>query len=117
MIAHGRAATQMPAFADRLGADEVQSLVEHVYAAPAVAPEWTDAQIAASRIEHVPAQALPAKPAHEADPLNLFVVVEAGDHHVSILDGDRLEPIARFASRFAQRPAELRSYPAAQPQK
>jgi DNA-binding beta-propeller fold protein YncE len=36
-----------------------------------------------------------------ADPLNLFVVVEAGDHHVTILDGDRLEPIARFASRFA----------------
>jgi DNA-binding beta-propeller fold protein YncE len=28
-------------------------------------------------------------------------VVEAGDSHVTILDGDRLEPIHRFASRFA----------------
>jgi DNA-binding beta-propeller fold protein YncE len=29
------------------------------------------------------------------------VVVEAGDHHVTILDGDRLEPLVRFPSRFA----------------
>jgi dihydro-heme d1 dehydrogenase len=29
------------------------------------------------------------------------VVVEAGDHHASIVDGDRLEPLARFATRFA----------------
>jgi DNA-binding beta-propeller fold protein YncE len=27
--------------------------------------------------------------------------VEGGDHHVSILDGDKLEPIHRFTSRFA----------------
>jgi DNA-binding beta-propeller fold protein YncE len=42
-----------------------------------------------------------ARPAYPADPLNLFVVVEAGDHHVTILDGDRLEPMRRFASRYA----------------
>jgi DNA-binding beta-propeller fold protein YncE len=29
------------------------------------------------------------------------VVVEAGDHHVTILDGDRFEPLARFPSRYA----------------
>jgi DNA-binding beta-propeller fold protein YncE len=29
------------------------------------------------------------------------VVVESGDHHVTILDGDRFEPVTRFASRFA----------------
>ncbi len=29
------------------------------------------------------------------------MVVEGGDHHVTILDGDRFEPIARFASRYA----------------
>jgi hypothetical protein len=40
-------------------------------------------------------------PTYGADPLNLFVVVEAGDHHVTILDGDKFEPIARFPSRFA----------------
>lgn len=33
--------------------------------------------------------------------MNLFVVVEGGDHHVSLVDGDRFEPIHRFASRFA----------------
>jgi hypothetical protein len=37
----------------------------------------------------------------QADPMNLFVVVEGGDHHVSLVDGDRFEPIHRFASRFA----------------
>ena len=33
--------------------------------------------------------------------MNLFVVVEGGDHHVSVLDGDRFEVIHRFASRYA----------------
>ena len=100
-VAKGRAGTQMPAFADRLDAAEIRALVDYVYTPPAVMPAWGPQQIAASRIQHVASASLPAKPAHSADPLNLFVVVEAGDHHVSILDGDRLEPIARFASRYA----------------
>jgi len=29
------------------------------------------------------------------------VVVEVGDHHATLLDGDRFEPILRFATRFA----------------
>jgi hypothetical protein len=33
--------------------------------------------------------------------MNLFVVVEGGDHHVSLVDGDRFEVIHRFASRYA----------------
>ena len=41
------------------------------------------------------------KPVWKADPLNLFVVVEGGDHHVSLVDGDRFTVIHRFASRFA----------------
>ncbi len=36
-----------------------------------------------------------------ADPMNLFLVVETGDHHVSVLDGDKFEPIDRFATPFA----------------
>jgi hypothetical protein len=43
----------------------------------------------------------PDAPRHDADPLNLFVVVESGDHHVTILDGDRFVPLARFPSRYA----------------
>jgi DNA-binding beta-propeller fold protein YncE len=33
--------------------------------------------------------------------MNLFLVVEIGDHHVTLLDGDKMEPIHRFPSRFA----------------
>src|SRR5690606_27548182 len=44
---------------------------------------------------------LPDSPQHSADPLNLFVVVEAGNHHVRILDGDTFEELARFQSHFA----------------
>jgi len=42
-----------------------------------------------------------AHPVYAGDPLNLFVVVEGGDHHVSIVDGDTFTPIFRFPSRFA----------------
>jgi DNA-binding beta-propeller fold protein YncE len=63
-------------------------------------PAWGEREIAASRIEHAKAPSLD-KPQHNADPMNLFVVVEAGDHHVTILDGDRFEPMTRFPTRFA----------------
>jgi DNA-binding beta-propeller fold protein YncE len=72
-----------------------------VYSTPSVKPLWADAQIRASRVVVHPAGALPDRPAYAADPLNLFVVVEAGDHHASILDGDRFERLARFATRYA----------------
>lgn len=101
LVAHGRAATQMPGFADRLSAAEIKALVAYVYAEPAMPPEWSEAAIRASRVEHIRAGTLPAKPVFDADPLNLFVVVEAGDHHVTVLDGDRFEPLARFQSRYA----------------
>jgi len=101
VIAQGRLATQMPAFADRLSTEDIKSLVGYIYAEPAEPPVWGLEQIRNSRVEHVDAAALPGKPAFAADPLNLFVVVEAGDHHVTILDGDRFEPLARFPSRYA----------------
>ncbi len=98
-IREGRAATQMPAFADKLGADEIEALAAFVLKDPAVQPTWTAADITASREIH-PAPAA-TKPVWSTDPLNLIVVVEAGDHHVTILDGDKFEPITRFPSRFA----------------
>jgi mono/diheme cytochrome c family protein/DNA-binding beta-propeller fold protein YncE len=101
VVRAGRHATQMPGFADKLGAAEIATLVDFVYAPPAQKPAWTEADIRASRVAYVDAGALPAKPKFAADPMNLFVVVETGDHHVTILDGDRLEPITRFPSRFA----------------
>jgi mono/diheme cytochrome c family protein/DNA-binding beta-propeller fold protein YncE len=101
VIAKGRAATQMPGYAEQLSAAEIAALTELVYTPLPEPPQWGEADIEASRIVNENAAALPDKPVFEADPLNLFVVVESGDHHVTILDGDRFEPIHRFPSRFA----------------
>jgi DNA-binding beta-propeller fold protein YncE/cytochrome c553 len=100
-IANGRIATQMPGFADKLPAEEIRALVDYVYAPPATPPVWGLDEIRASRVEHAPPGPAADRPKFAADPLNLFVVVEAGDHHVTILDGDRFEPLARFPSRYA----------------
>ncbi len=101
VIADGLLATQMPGFGGRLAAAEIEALAGYIYTLPAVRPQWGLPEINASRIEHVKPGALGDKPLFAADPLNLFVVVEAGDHHVTILDGDRFEPLTRFASRYA----------------
>lgn len=100
-IAAGRMATQMAAFGGKLGAEDIQSLVDFIYTAPAKEPVWGEQEIRASRLEYFKFGSLPDKPVFQADPLNLFVVVETGDHHATILDGDKLEPIYRFATRFA----------------
>ena len=101
VIAQGRHATQMPAFAAALSAEQIKQLVDYIYAPLSSVPAWGAAQIEQSRVVHYADGSLPAQPAFAADPLNLFVVVEAGDHHASILDGDRLEPLTRFATRYA----------------
>jgi len=100
VIAKGRAATQMPAFGDKLNAEEIDGLVGLIFTPLAEMPHWDMADIAASREINAAAE-LPDKPVFDADPLNLFVVVESGNHHVTILDGDSFEPITRFPSRFA----------------
>ncbi|MEP6965226.1 MAG: cytochrome D1 domain-containing protein [Polaromonas sp.] len=101
VITQGRVATQMPAFGDKLSPEAVAALAQWIYTPAIPAPSWNDDDIRASRTETPGARDLPARPAWQADPMNLFVVVEGGDHHVSLVDGDRFEPIHRFASRFA----------------
>ena len=101
LIGQGRAATQMPGFAATLTPDEIAALAQYIYAPVAPAPRWAEADIRASRVADAAAHGLPNRPVWSADPMNLFVVVEGGDHHVSLVDGDRFEPIHRFASRFA----------------
>ncbi len=100
-IRDGRPATQMPAFGKLLDEAQLAALADWIYSPVVPAPRWRDADVRASRIEYFAPGALPDKPAFEADMMNLFLVVEAGDHHVSILDGDRMERIHRFPSRFA----------------
>ncbi|MEI2734038.1 MAG: cytochrome D1 domain-containing protein [Rhodoblastus sp.] len=99
VIRSGREATQMPAFGGELDDASIKALAALVYTKPATTPVWGEKEIAASRVL-TPAPAVD-KPVFAADPLNLFVVVESGDHHVSILDGDTFTPMHRFASRFA----------------
>ncbi|HEC14186.1 MAG TPA: cytochrome C oxidase Cbb3, partial [Rhodospirillales bacterium] len=87
-IAKGRPATQMPAFGEILSKDEIAALVELVYTPLPEMPTWGEAEIKASRVVHNSLASLPDKPQYKSDPLNLFTVVESGDHHVTILDGD-----------------------------
>lgn len=100
-ISEGRIATQMPGFSGVLTADEIKAVADFVYTPLPAIPKWDIESIRSSRIEHYRGAPLPDKPVFKADPLNLFVVVELGDHHATILDGDRLEPITRFPTRFA----------------
>lgn len=101
VIKNGRAATQMPPFGDKLSGAEIEQLAAFVYTPLPAIPKWDLAAMRASHVvSHRPGE-LPDKPVFKADPLNLFVVVELGDHHVTILDGDKLAPIHRFPTRFA----------------
>ncbi len=99
-IANGRIQTQMPAFGEELTADEIAALAEYVRTPLGYDPVWGEAEITASRetnADYDPA----GSPRFAADPMNLFVVVETGDHHATLLDGDKLEPITRFETRYA----------------
>lgn len=104
VIAEGRAATQMLGFADRLAKEEIAALADYIYTAVSPAPTFSEADIRASRVAYFEPDSLPAKPVgifEGVDMMNLFIVVETGDHHVTVLDGDKLEPIHRFPSRYA----------------
>jgi DNA-binding beta-propeller fold protein YncE len=100
VIAEGRAATQMPAFADTLDAARIADLAAWLGQPLAEVPEWGAAEIAASRSLNDGYTAA-AAPVFAADPMNLTLVVETGDHHVSVLDGDTFEVLDRFATPFA----------------
>lgn len=99
-ITEGRVATQMLPFSKLLSELEIKSLVDYIFTPLANTPVWNEKEIRASHISY-PVDNNISKPVFDADPLNIFLVVESGDHHVTVLDGDKFEPIHRFASRFA----------------
>ncbi|MCG6575685.1 cytochrome C oxidase Cbb3 [Pseudomonas sp. AF32] len=101
VIEKGRPASQMAAFGAVLDAAQMDSLTHYLQRPPAVEPTWNEDDIRHSHRLLADLASLPNTPQHKADPLNLFVVVEAGDHHVDVVDGDRFEVLARFASHFA----------------
>ncbi len=100
VIANGRDATQMPGFGDQLSDEEVATLAAYLHEPLPELPVWDAAKIAGT-LEVNEDYAPPTGPMHDADPLNLFVVVETGDHHISILDGDKFEVIARLPTPLA----------------
>jgi WD40 repeat protein len=101
VISTGALASQMPGFESILNQEQIDALVDYVYEPLPQVPQWGIEQISASRIDTTTGQVQSQEPIHDADPLNLFVVVESGDHHVSILNGDTFERIHRFKSRRA----------------
>ncbi|MCA1978714.1 MAG: nitrite reductase [Thiobacillus sp.] len=101
IIAEGLPATQMPAFGATLTPEEIQTLAAWLYTPNSIPPTWEADDIRASRIVNAEAIDLPAKPVFAADPANVTLVVEHGDHHISVLDGDTMTPFHRFATRYA----------------
>jgi dihydro-heme d1 dehydrogenase len=99
-IRDGLPATQMPAFKDKLNDEEIAELVKYIYTPLKSMPQWGMKEIEQSRIVYFKNDQLSKKPLFKADPLNLFLVVETGDHHATVLDGDKFEPIHRFKTRY-----------------
>ncbi len=101
IIAEGLPATQMPSFRETLRPEEIQVLSEWIFSPARIPPKWEAEDILASHTVHGENLDLPAKPVFRADPMNLTLVVEHGDHHISILDGDAMEPIHRFPTHYS----------------
>jgi len=99
-ITEGRVATQMLSFKEKLSKQQIDSLVAYIFTPLKDSPVWGEKEILASHITY-PIEKDISEPVFNADPLNVFLVVESGDHHVTVLDGDKFEPIYRFPSRFA----------------
>ena len=99
VIANGRPATQMPAFAATLTPEDIAAVAAYISAPLATPPVWTEAEIDATRVmdDYTPATA----PVFAGDPMNITLVVETGDHHVSVLDGDSFTVLDRFATPYA----------------
>jgi len=101
VIADGRAASQMPGYSDKISKEDIQALVEYVYTPLPYIPRWGIKEIKNSHLSHFKSGSLGDRPVFNADMLNLFIVVEIGDHHATVLDGDKFEPVHRFKTRFA----------------
>ncbi len=100
-IANGRPATQMPAFAEILTAKQIAALVDYVYTPLDKLPSWGMADIRRHHTVFDAAAPQEIDPVFDADPLNVFFVVEGGDHHITVLDGDAFTPLHRFPTRVA----------------
>ncbi len=100
VIADGRPMTQMPAFGATLSPADIAAVAAYVSSPLPVPPVWGEAEIMATRdlrADYTPA----AAPVFSADPMNVTLVVETGDSHISVLDGDSFAVLDRFETPFA----------------
>ncbi|MBC7146914.1 MAG: c-type cytochrome [Thioclava marina] len=100
VIAEGRPATQMAGFSDQLTAEQIAAISRYVETPLAEVPRWS-VEMANESLELNPDYKPAKAPVFTADPMNITLVVETGDHHVSVLDGDTFEVLDRFATPFA----------------
>jgi len=61
---------------------------------------WGMEEITAARILRLPTKPLQDRPVSDAELEKLFVVVELGDHHTPLLDGDRFGSISMHHRQF-----------------
>ncbi len=101
VVRNGRPATQMPPLGEQLRDAQIQALVDFIYTPLKEIPAWGMAEIKASQLVYHKPGELPDRPLFDADVSNLFMVVELGDHHATLLDGDAFAPIHRLPTRFA----------------
>ncbi len=99
VIAEGRAMTQMPAFKDSLRPEDIAAVAAFI-TQPIPTPVWAEAEIMATRSLRDD-YAAAAAPVFAADPMNITLVVETGDSHISVLDGDSFAVLDRFETPFA----------------
>lgn len=100
VIAEGRPMTQMPAFREELAPAEIAAVASYISSPLAETPVWGADQIAATR-EMATGYTPAAAPVFRADPMNVTLVVETGDSHISVLDGDTFTVLDRFETPFA----------------
>lgn len=101
VIKNGRLASQMPAFGKTLNDHEIAQLSKYIFKKPKQPPTWDLTDINKSHKIYFSGKTLSSTPVYKADMQNLFVVVELADHHVTVLDGDKFEPITRFKTHNA----------------
>jgi DNA-binding beta-propeller fold protein YncE len=95
-LRHGLAWLAVLVLAGPTWGDQGGQLAEHRYQTTAAAPHWDAAAIRASHVRHDSGEIVVRR---EADPCHLILVVESGDHHASLLDGERFEVIHRWPTR------------------
>lgn len=100
VIDAGRAMTQMPSFHTTLSAADITAVAAYISEPLATPPVWGQAEVMDSRellADYTPATA----PTFTADPMNITLVVETGDSHISVLDGDTFDVLDRFETPYA----------------